>query len=70
MDVPHREEQILKTWKEIDAFKKSVSLRSPKNKKFVFYEGPPTANGVPGLHHIFTRSFKDAVCRYKTMIGV
>lgn len=68
MDVPKREEQILEKWREIDAFKKSVALRS-KNKKFVFYEGPPTANGVPGLHHILTRSFKDAVCRYKTMVG-
>ena len=68
MDVPKREENILKKWREIDAFKRSVALRS-KNKKFVFYEGPPTANGVPGLHHILTRSFKDAVCRYKTMVG-
>ena len=68
MDVPHREKQILKVWKEINAFKKSVSLKSPQ-KRFVFYEGPPTANGAPGLHHILTRSFKDAVCRYKTMTG-
>ena len=68
MNTPQREEQILHTWKEIDAFRKSVQKRSPQ-KRFVFYEGPPTANGMPGLHHILTRSFKDVICRYKTMRG-
>ncbi len=68
LPAARREEQILKFWKEIDAFKKSVSRR-PKNRQFVFYEGPPTANGRPGIHHVLTRAFKDIICRYKTMKG-
>ena len=68
MDLPKQEEQILRFWKEIDAFKKSVNKR-PKNRQFIFYEGPPTANGKPGIHHVLSRSFKDIICRYKTMKG-
>ncbi|GBD33817.1 Isoleucine--tRNA ligase [bacterium HR34] len=60
--------QILKFWKDKDIFKKS--LRKNKGRKnFVFYEGPPTANGKPGIHHILARSFKDVICRFKTMKG-
>ncbi|MEX0870018.1 MAG: class I tRNA ligase family protein [Candidatus Spechtbacterales bacterium] len=62
------EEKIIKNWREIKAFEKSVEKR-PKNRSFVFYEGPPTANGRPGLHHVEARSFKDVICRYKTMQG-
>ena len=53
---------------EAGAFEKSVSLREG-SKPFVFYEGPPSANGLPGIHHVISRTLKDMVCRYKTMQG-
>src|ERR1035437_5459601 len=63
-----REEKVLQFWKDNQIFKKT--LEKPKDKgDFVFYEGPPTANGKPGIHHIEARAFKDAVPRYKTMQG-
>ena len=68
MDFSKLEENIIEKWRNINAFKKSISLRS-SDKNFVFYEGPPTANGMPGLHHVLARSFKDVICRYKTMQG-
>ncbi len=61
-------EEILETWKKTDAFKKSMDLREGKTP-FVFYEGPPSANGMPGIHHVISRTLKDLVCRYKTMQG-
>ncbi|MBI2098202.1 MAG: class I tRNA ligase family protein [Candidatus Wildermuthbacteria bacterium] len=67
-DFPKLEEQILKRWKEQKAFEKSLQKRQ-KGKRFVFYEGPPTANGSPGIHHVLSRAFKDVICRYKTMRG-
>ena len=60
--------ETLKSWKEEDAFKKSISNREGKTP-FVFYEGPPSANGMPGIHHVISRTLKDLVCRYKTMQG-
>jgi len=64
-----REERVVRFWKDNLIFEKSVK-RAPKRKKdFVFYEGPPTANARPGIHHVETRVFKDMVCRYKTMAG-
>ena len=60
------EEEVLKFWEENDIFKKSVDQRK---EPFVFYEGPPTANGRPGVHHVQSRTLKDIVCRYKTMKG-
>ncbi|TSC89743.1 MAG: isoleucyl-tRNA synthetase [Parcubacteria group bacterium Gr01-1014_3] len=64
------EEKILKFWKENDIFKKSLALRRTQGKKpFRFFEGPPTANGRPGTHHVLTRAFKDIILRYKTMRG-
>lgn len=67
------EKQILKFWKKNEVFQKSIKNRTPSGKKarrdFVFYEGPPTANGKPGIHHMEARCFKDVVCRYKTMQG-
>jgi len=63
-----REEEVLKFWKENDTFKKSLDKVSPKGE-YVFYEGPPTANGKPGIHHLEARAFKDAIPRYKTMQG-
>ena len=59
---------ILKFWKESRIFEKSVSTRDAQ-KGFTFYEGPPTANGRPGIHHVMSRTLKDLVCRYKTMRG-
>ena len=61
-------EEVLKEWDDIEAFEKSISLRDG-NKKFIFFEGPPSANGMPGIHHIMARSIKDIFCRYKTLKG-
>lgn len=63
-----REEKVLEFWKEKNIFEKSLAKPAPKGE-FVFYEGPPTANGKPGIHHLESRSFKDAIPRYKTMQG-
>ena len=60
--------EILDFWKENDIFHKSISTREGK-PSFVFYEGPPSANGMPGIHHVISRSIKDIFCRYKTMQG-
>jgi isoleucyl-tRNA synthetase len=60
--------EILQDWNKTDAFKKSMDLREGKTP-FVFYEGPPSANGLPGIHHVISRTLKDLVCRYKTMQG-
>lgn len=65
---PQIEKNILKFWKEQRIFEKSIESRS-KDKTFTFYEGPPTANGKPGIHHVISRTLKDIVCRYKTMKG-
>jgi isoleucyl-tRNA synthetase len=65
---PETEQNILQFWKERKVFEKSVQFRSP-DKLFTFYEGPPTANGKPGIHHVMARTLKDIVCRYKTMRG-
>jgi isoleucyl-tRNA synthetase len=66
--LPKLEEEVLKYWDEHKTFEKSVE-KNPENKPFVFYEGPPTANGKPGLHHVLARAFKDIIPRYKTMKG-
>jgi Isoleucyl-tRNA synthetase (EC 6.1.1.5) len=60
------EEKILNFWKKDKTFEKSLQKRK---KDFIFYEGPPTANAKPGIHHVLSRVFKDVVCRYKTMRG-
>lgn len=65
---PKMEEEILKFWEDNKIFEKSVE-KNPDSKPFVFYEGPPTANGTPGLHHVLARAFKDVIPRYKTMKG-
>ncbi|MDP1676955.1 MAG: isoleucine--tRNA ligase [Bacteroidota bacterium] len=62
------EEEILKFWEENKIFEESVSSRNGK-PLYTFYEGPPTANGRPGIHHVMARTLKDAFCRYKTMSG-
>ncbi|PIR85021.1 isoleucine--tRNA ligase [Candidatus Kaiserbacteria bacterium CG10_big_fil_rev_8_21_14_0_10_45_20] len=63
-----KEEETLVFWKENNIFQKSLAKKSPKGE-FIFYEGPPTANGRPGIHHLESRAFKDAIPRYKTMRG-
>jgi isoleucyl-tRNA synthetase len=68
LDLPSIEREILAKWEESQAFEKSVSVREGA-KPFVFYEGPPSANGMPGIHHVISRTLKDMVCRYKTMKG-
>ncbi len=68
LNYPEIEEEILKYWEEKQIFEKSVSSR-PVDKPFTFYEGPPTANGRPGIHHVMARTLKDLVCRYKTLQG-
>lgn len=65
---PEIEERILKFWEEHKIFDKSISTRD-KSKSYTFYEGPPTANGKPGIHHVMARTLKDLVCRYKTLQG-
>ncbi len=61
-------QQVLDRWKKESAFEKSLSLREGA-PEFIFFEGPPSANGMPGIHHVMARSIKDAVCRYKTQSG-
>ncbi|MGI8599673.1 MAG: isoleucine--tRNA ligase [Chitinophagaceae bacterium] len=68
LNLPSIEKEILDKWKKENAFKKSVEIRAGA-KPFVFYEGPPSANGMPGIHHVISRTLKDLVCRYKTMKG-
>jgi isoleucyl-tRNA synthetase len=68
LNLPNIGEEILQLWKDTNAFEKSVELREGKTP-FVFYEGPPSANGMPGIHHVISRTLKDLVCRYKTMQG-
>lgn len=66
--VDLREEEISKYWMDMDLLHKAVEAR-PDDKRYVYYEGPPTANGRPGIHHVISRTLKDATCRYKTMRG-
>jgi isoleucyl-tRNA synthetase len=68
ISFPSMEQQILQFWREQGIFEKSVHGRAEK-QRFVFYEGPPTANGSPGIHHVLSRVYKDVICRYKTMQG-
>ena len=65
---PELEERVLGLWRDRETFRRSVEER-PEDRTFVFYEGPPTANGKPGFHHALARSFKDLIPRYKTMQG-
>src|SRR3954464_7857330 len=65
---PRLEEEVLERWRERDVFHESVRRRAGA-EPWVFYEGPPTANGLPGVHHVLARVFKDIFPRYKTMRG-
>ncbi|MGN6491850.1 MAG: isoleucine--tRNA ligase [Agriterribacter sp.] len=68
LNLPEIEKEVLSKWADNQSFEKSVSLRQGATP-FVFYEGPPSANGMPGIHHVISRTLKDLVCRYKTMQG-
>ena len=68
LDLVSLADGVLKRWKETSAFETSLKLREGA-PEFIFFEGPPSANGMPGIHHVMARSIKDAVCRYKTQSG-
>ena len=68
LDLSQVNKEILKRWEADDTFHKSISTREG-HPTFVFYEGPPSANGMPGIHHVMARAIKDIFCRYKTMKG-
>lgn len=67
-NLPQVDQEIIAFWQEHEIFEKSISEKS-KEKPFVFYEGPPSANGMPGIHHAMARTIKDLFCRFKTMQG-
>ncbi len=68
LNLPTFEKEVLQKWQNEASFEKSITNREGA-KPFVFYEGPPSANGMPGIHHVISRTLKDLVCRYKTMQG-
>jgi len=68
LDLSEINKKVLQRWEEDDTFHKSISTREG-HETFVFYEGPPSANGMPGIHHVMARAIKDIFCRYKTMKG-
>jgi isoleucyl-tRNA synthetase len=68
LNLPNIDQEMLAFWEREDIFKKSVEQR-PLDNTFVFYEGPPSANGKPGIHHVMARAIKDLVCRYHTLKG-
>ncbi|MBN2635447.1 MAG: isoleucine--tRNA ligase [Prolixibacteraceae bacterium] len=68
LDLSEVNKKVLKRWEDDDTFHKSISTREG-HPTFVFYEGPPSANGMPGIHHVMARAIKDIFCRYKTMKG-
>ncbi|NQU32438.1 MAG: isoleucine--tRNA ligase [Bacteroidetes bacterium] len=68
LNLPQLAEEVRAVWEQKDIFAKSLENRK-NNKPFVFYEGPPSANGVPGIHHVMARTIKDLFCRYQTLKG-
>jgi len=68
LNLPEIGQEVLKRWQSNNIFEKSISNR-PASKPYTFYEGPPSANGMPGIHHVMARSIKDIFCRYKTLKG-
>ena len=68
LELPNVAEQVLKKWQEEKTFEQSIALREGA-EPFVFFEGPPSANGMPGIHHVMARAIKDIFCRYKTLKG-
>ena len=57
--------EVLNRWEEENVFKQSLEIRK-ESRPYIFYEGPPSANGTPGIHHVMARAIKDIFCRYKT----
>ncbi|MFR9650093.1 MAG: isoleucine--tRNA ligase, partial [Rikenellaceae bacterium] len=68
LNLPEVAAEVLAKWREDETFEKSITTRK-ESPTFVFYEGPPSANGVPGIHHVMARTIKDIFCRYKTQQG-
>ncbi|MFD2742673.1 MULTISPECIES: isoleucine--tRNA ligase [Sphingobacterium] len=68
LNLPEIGKEVLKRWESDNIFEKSISNR-PASKPYTFYEGPPSANGMPGIHHVMARAIKDIFCRYKTLKG-
>ncbi len=68
LNLPEIGKEVLKRWETENIFEKSISNR-PASKPYTFYEGPPSANGTPGIHHVMARAIKDIFCRYKTLKG-
>ncbi|NER14445.1 isoleucine--tRNA ligase [Leptobacterium flavescens] len=68
LDLPKVADEILNYWEENNIFEKSITTREGKDP-YVFFEGPPSANGLPGIHHVMARAIKDIFCRYKTQKG-
>ena len=68
LDLPKLNNEVLKMWDDNNTFHRSLRSRDGKGE-FIFYEGPPSANGMPGIHHVMSRAIKDAICRYKTLQG-
>src|SRR5690554_8221695 len=65
LNLPKVAEEILEFWKEENIFEKSISIRE-EAQPYIFFAGPPSANGLPGIHHVMARTIKDIFCRYKT----
>ena len=68
LNLPQINKEILETWNQEQTFAKSIEIRE-NHEPFIFYEGPPSANGKPGIHHVISRTIKDIFCRYKTLRG-
>ncbi|MEL6356879.1 MAG: class I tRNA ligase family protein, partial [Bacteroidota bacterium] len=68
LNLPEIDREILKFWEDNKIFERSIQERDPANS-FVFYEGPPSANGKPGIHHVMARTIKDIFCRFQTLQG-
>lgn len=68
LDLTGLSAEVLESWKKTDVFHKTLEMRQG-SPEYVFFEGPPSANGMPGIHHVMARSIKDVICRYKTQSG-
>ena len=68
LNLPQIDKEILEYWDHAQIFQKSIDQRD-SSQPFVFYEGPPSANGMPGIHHVMARAIKDIFCRFQTMKG-
>jgi isoleucyl-tRNA synthetase len=68
LHLPEIDQEIMTFWEDRKIFEKSIDQR-PEHNNYVFYEGPPSANGKPGIHHVMSRTIKDLFCRFQTMNG-